>query len=389
MEGRDPRVGEVQQEEHSGSPFGTLVMEGLLVVGLIKPLSTGRAQSQCLGLKISFWICSLVLLAGVAACGSSPTPTSTEQPATLAPERPTTGSTEEPPTKTAQQPITETALDHPAAAFAMLPSESQGLMYVDIDAAMRRPGFQKDVEFQLSHFVSQGEVPLAEEILRSIGTRSLTLASPYSGSSWAGVLNGDFARVQAALRLAAESGVGLSGSMIEIHKEVEIFALTRTRDSGYKSQVYLAVPNPDILAVSPNLDAVREMIDRQQEGLSLPQPLTMILQEWGLPDYLIGFWRKGSGEDAQSNPMGAAVFNGVHANLADGAATTLRFLMQFDNAEQAATANAWLRDQTDPRWRSVGLGEGVQIDQWQQKGATVYAEVTVPDEDVLELVTPN
>ena len=263
------------------------------------------------------------------------------------------------------------------------------LMFVDIETVTQRPAFQEDVEFQLSHFVSMEEVGLAEELLRSIGTHAIALSSPYSGSGWACVLKGDFTRVQGALRQAAESGTGLSTTITETHQQVEIFALIRHHSSGYESQIYLAMPDQQTLAVSPDLNTVRVMIEQRQAGLSLPQPMAVMLQDWGFPDYLQVFEAENFSSDDQSTPIDALRLYGVHLTLADDATTTLRFLQQFEDATEATAAKAWLQEQSEPHLQRVGLGRGVQIDQWRVKGPTVYAEVTVPDEDVLDLITPE
>ena len=175
-----------------------------------------------MSVKVAFWLYLLILLAGTAACGDGHAGTPTELSATETPERPTTTPTEQPHTETPQTPISEIPLDHPAAPLALLPVDASSFTFVDIESVGQRPAFQDGVEFQLSHFVSGDEIPFAEELLRSIGARSLALSSPYDRFEWACVLRGDFAQVQSALRQAAESGVGLFVSIIETHRQVEI-----------------------------------------------------------------------------------------------------------------------------------------------------------------------
>ncbi len=338
-------------------------------------------------MKIALWLCLLFLMAGVGACGDGPTATPTEQPANETPERPTATPTEQPPAET-PPPVAETPLDHPLAPLAMLPADTKVHIFVDLETVTQRPAFRDDVEFQLSHFVDGDEIPLAEDLLRSIGADAIALSSLYTRFGWACVLRGDLTRVQGVLRQAAESGAGLSASIIETHRKVEIFALVRERARS-KSEVYLAVLDQETLAASPDLDAVREMIDRRQDGLILPQPLAMMILDWGLPDYLAVHKTENGSGDAQSSPIDAVKIYAVHATLAEDATTTLRFLNYFDDEEQAATAADWLGEQEEPYLRNVGYGIGAQIDKWRAKGPTVYAEVTVPDKDALELITPN
>ena len=247
---------------------------------------TGSLDTRSLiwgmSVKVAFWLYLLILLAGTAACGGGHAGTPTELSATETPERPTATPTEQPHTETPQTPISEIPLDHPAAPLALLPVDASSFTFVDIESVGQRPAFQEDVEFQLSHFVSGDEIPFAEELLRSIGASSLALSSLDDRFEWACVLRGDFAQVQSALRQAAESGVGLSVSIIETHLQVAIFALVRERASS-ESEVYLTVLDEQTLAVSPDLDAMREIINRLQDSLSLPEPLAMMLQDWGLP----------------------------------------------------------------------------------------------------------
>ena len=162
-----------------------------------------------MSVKVAFWLYLLILLAGTAACGDGHAGTPTELSATETPERPTTTTTptEQPHTETPQTPISEIPLDHPAAPLALLPVDASSFTFVDIESVGQRLAFQDDVEFQLSHFVSGDEIPFAEELLRSIGARSLALSSSHDRFEWACVLRGDFAQVQSVLRQAAESGL--------------------------------------------------------------------------------------------------------------------------------------------------------------------------------------
>ena len=219
------------------------------------------------------------------------------------------------------------------------------------------------VEFQLEHFVSQEELPLAEELLLAVGTRGLTLAAPNSRGDWAVILLGDFSRVEDALRLGAESGAGLSTQVVDTHQGVDIFALVRRRSSGRESEIYLAALNSETLAASPDLPQVREMISRQQGILELPQALAVMVEDWGLSDFLqvIDVGAFGAGSGGEETPLDKQRFFGFHAQLADDSMTTLRALHQFDDEEQAAAAAAWLQEQTEPRWRNIGWGASAMV----------------------------
>ena len=272
----------------------------------------------------------------------------------------------------------------------MLPAGASQFIFVDIEAAMERSAFRESVEFQLGHFVNLNEIPLAEELLRSIGVSAMALGDFYTGSEWACILRGDFALVQGALRLAAaaESVGGLSASMIDAHRNVEIFSLVRkTRRS--EIQVYLAVPDRKTLAASQDLELVKEIINRQRDGLSLPQSFVAILEEWGRPDYLDAL-RLGSDPNLTlPGPLSAAKYYAFHATLGENATTTMRALQQFNDDDEAAAAAAWLGEQEDAFWRRIGYGNGAEIDQWRAKGQSVYAEAKVADEDMLDLIQPN
>ena len=151
------------------------------------------------------------------------------------------------------------------------------------------------------------------------------------------------------------------------------------------------MPSQETLATSPDLEAVREMIDRQIDGGDLPQPLAVMVEDWGLSDFLqaIVLEDYGGGINVQESPINAARFYAFHATLGEDSATTLRALQQYDDEEQAAAAVAWLNEQPKPHWRDIGWGGSATIDQWRSNGSTVYGEATVPDEYVPALVQGN
>ena len=272
----------------------------------------------------------------------------------------------------------------------MLPAGASQFIFVDIEAAMQRSAFRESVEFQLGHFVNLDEIPLAEELLRSIGVSAMALGDFYTGSEWACILSGDFALVQGALRLAAavDSGAGLSAGMIDAHRDVEIFSLVRkTRRS--EIQVYLAILDRNMLAASQDLELVKEIIDRHRDGLSLPQSFAAMLEEWGHPDYLDALRLGSDPNQTLPGPLGAAKYYAFHAKLEENANTTMRALQQFSDDDQAAIAAAWLGEQEDAFWRRIGYGNGARIDQWRAKGQSVYGEANVTDEDFLALIQPN
>ena len=111
---------------------------------------------------------------------------------------------------------------------------------------------------------------------------------------------------------------------------------------------------------------------------------------WRTGGYPIS-WRPSPSEgfDEQGRPIDVSRIFALHAELADGSTTTFRALQQFDNAEQAAAAAAWLNEQDEPRWRSIGWGSSATIDEWRHRGATVYGEVVLPDEELPGLVQGN
>ena len=89
-----------------------------------------------------------------------------------------------------------------------------------------------------------------------------------------------------ALMAAAQSGAGLSVDLAESHRDVPIYGLTRKRDSGDETEIYLAVPTGEFLVASPGLEPVREAIDRHIDGGDLPEGLATMVSDWGLGDYL-------------------------------------------------------------------------------------------------------
>lgn len=291
-----------------------------------------------------------------------------------------------PPTEAPQLNLVEIPPDHPAAQLALLP-DSMMYAYINLETVWRRPDLQEHVEFQLAHFVSLDELPFAEELLVSVGADVLLLSSPFRTYEWAIVLQGDFTRLAEVLRTSAESGVGLSIDVIDTHREIDIFALVRTKSSGRQSEIYLTLMDSEALAASADHDAVREMIDRHIDGGRLPEDLAILVEDWGLSDFLEAFPMEGS--VSEDRPTDAAWVFAFHAELSDGSTTTLRALQQYDDEEQAAAAVAWLNEQPEPHWRNIGWGGSAPIDQWRRKGSTVYGEAVVPDEDMPALVQGN
>ena len=317
---------------------------------------------------------------GVAA-GPSPTATT---PSTVAPTA--APPTEVPRTESPPLPTVDVPAGHPAAVLALLP-DSSIYTYINLETVSQRPDLMEHVEFQLAHFVSQDELPFAEELLVSVGAEELLVSFLFRTYQWAMVLLGDFARLSDALRTSAEPGGGLSVSIIDTYREVEIYVLVRTRSSGYESEIYLTVLDSETLAASPDADAIREMIDRHNDGGQLPKGLAAMVENWGLSDFLEAFPREGF--DEQGRPIDVSRIFAFHAELADGSTTTFRALQQFDDAEQAAAAAAWLNEQDEPGWRSIGWGSSATIDEWRHRGATVYGEVVLPDEELPGLMQGN
>ena len=313
-----------------------------------------------------------------------------ESPAATRPGPAATEIPERPAATPAEQPATDFTSNDPASLLAMLPAGASAFIFVDIEAAMERSAFRESVEFQLGHFVNLDEIPLAEELLRSIGVSAMALGDFYTGSEWACILSGDFALVQGALRLAAsvDSVGGLSADMIDAHRDVEIFSLVRNT-SRSEIQVYLAILDRNTLAASQDLEQVKEIIDRHRDGLSLPQSFVAILEEWGRPDYLDALRLGSDPNQTLPGPLGAAKYYAFHAKLGENANTTMRVLQQFSDDDQAVAAAAWLGEQEDAFWRRIGYGNGAEIDQWRAEGQSVYAEAEVADEDVLGLTQPN
>ena len=283
--------------------------------------------------------------------------------------------------------MVEVSPDHPAALLSLLP-DSGMYAYINLETVSKRPDLEEHVEFHLSHFVSFDEVPFAEELLVSIGADALVLSNPFQFHGWAMVLAGDFARLAEVLSAAAQGGGGLSVSVVDSHREIDIYSLLRTRASGYQTEIYLAVVDSETLAASPDPDAVRDVVDRDIDGGQLPKGMAAMVGAWGLSDFFEAFPIQGAG--GQGRPTDAATVNAFQAELAEGSSSVFRAFRQFDDEEQAAAAAAWLNEQDEPRYREIGWGDSVAIDdQWQVGGKTVYGEVTVSDEDLPYLVQGN
>ena len=217
------------------------------------------------------WPLAMALVVFAVACGSDVRPT--ESPPTGIPASPTTGAptteaTATPtavPTERPPLPTVDVPAGHPAAVLALLP-DSELYAYINLKTVSQRSDLMEHVEFQLSHFVSLDELPFAEELLVSVGADALLLSTPFRTYQWAIVLLGDFTRLSDALRTSAESGGGLSVSIIDTHREIDIYALVRTKSTGRQSEIYLTVLDPETLAASPDADSAREIIDRHIDG---------------------------------------------------------------------------------------------------------------------------
>ena len=386
-------------------------------------------------MKLVPWLLWMALLAAIAACGPSATPTTppptpiqqqptiapitpppneTQQQPTVAPATPrppataaptatvaSTTTEEPPPTATPPPaapaepprldslplPIVEIPLTHPAALLAVLPAGTTQFMFANIETVLERPVFEEIFEYGLMDFVDDEKSP-SEELLRSSAVNALILGHDRE-FEWSCILSGDFMLMQNALELATTMpNANPFTELVEERRGIRIFGVFL--DDGYHplDELYLAMPNRDTLVLTKDLDRMREMVERRLDGGSLPEPLAVMLEDWGLPDYLFVSLQE-SGSDSQDRPTAASRLYAFHATLSEGETTTLRGLRQFDDEEQAAIAVTWLQEQTNPRFRRLGWGDYVSIDEWRQKGSTVYAEVTVPDEDLPNLVQGN
>ena len=282
--------------------------------------------------------------------------------------------------------MVEVPEDHPAAALSVMP-DSELYVYIDLDAVSQRPGLQEHVEFQLGHFVSLDELPLAEELLASIAASALILSFPIYRFDWAILLKGDFTRLADALRVSAESGGGLSVSLVDTHRDIDIYTLVRTKSSGYQSEIYLAVLDAGSLAASPDPDALRDVMERHLDGGQLPKELVAMVEDWGLGVFLEAFLVEAIGP--QESPLAEATVFAFRADLTDGPYSTLRELRQFESEEQAAAAAAWLNEQAEPFWQEIGWADSVSIEEWLHHGATAYAEAIIPDEELPYIVQGN
>ena len=279
--------------------------------------------------------------------------------------------------------MVEVSPDHPAALLSLLP-DSEMYAYISLDAVAGRPDLEEHVEFQLGHFVSLDELPLAEKLLVSIGADALVLSYPFQFHGWAIILAGDFTRLAEALTMSARAGTGLSVSVVDSHRDIDIYSLLRTKASGYETEIYLAVVDSETLAASPDPDAVRNVVDRHNDGGQLPEGLGALVEDWGLGDFLEAFAIVGT--SGQGRPTDSALVYAFHAELGAESTTTFRSLQQFGDETEAAAAAAWLNEQDERRYREIGWGDSVAIDgQWQVEGKTVYGEATVPDEDLPHL----
>ena len=282
--------------------------------------------------------------------------------------------------------MVEVSPEHPAAALSLLP-DSMMYAYINLETVSQRPDLQEHVEFQLSHFVTLDEVPFAEELLTSIGADALLLSTPFRTLEWAIVLVGDLSRLEDALRMSAEAGGGLSVSVVDTHRDIDIYALLRTKSSGRESEIYLTVLDSDSVAASPDLDTVQEIIQRHIGSGRLPEGLAGMVNAWSLGDFLMAF--PNESYDNQSEPIKARRIYAFQAELMDGSSSVFRALQRYDDEEQAAAAAAWLQEQTEKRFFRIGWGDSVPIVGWQQDGRTLIAEATVADEDLPHLVQGN
>ena len=282
--------------------------------------------------------------------------------------------------------MVEVSPEHPAAALSLLP-DSMMYAYINLETVSQRPDLQEHVEFQLSHFVTLDEVPFAEELLVSVGADALLLSTPFLTYGWAIILVGDLTGVANALAMSSESGGGLSVSVVDTHRDIDIYALLRTKSSGRESEIYLTVLDSDSVAASPDLDTVQEIIQRHIGSGRLPEGLAEMVGDRGLGDFLMAF--PNESYDNQGEPIKARRIYAFQAELMDGSSSVFRALQRYDDGEQAAAAATWLQEQTEKRFFRIGWGDSVSIDRWQQDGRTLFAEATVADEDLPHLVQGN
>ena len=317
-------------------------------------------------------------------------PTATTPSATSTP-RPKGGPSAPLPTEVPLLGSVQIPLDHPSAPLAVLPVNSLIYTHIEMESVASRPDLQEHVEFQLAHFVSEDQLPLAKEVLAGSAVRTLTLSRPHERYEWACILRGDMALIASALLSASDSGDGLSVSVIETFAGTDIYALVRTRSSGRQSEIYMAVLDEETLAASPDYPALFDIVARSREPLQLPHALSLLVQEWGTGDFLqvlnIAFF--GLGATAQGTPLDRQRLFTFQATLAEDSTTVVRAIQQYDDEVHANEAANWLAQQDEPRWRNIGWGSSAMVDLWRQKGATVYGEVTVPDADVPGLVQGN
>ena len=83
------------------------------------------------------------------------------------------------------------------------------------------------------------------------------------------------------------------------------------------------------------------MIDRQIDGGDLPQPLAVMVEDWGLSDILqaIVLEDYGGGINVQESPINAARFYAFHATLGEDSTTTLRALQQYVDEETGSSSS--------------------------------------------------
>ena len=283
-----------------------------------------------------------------------------------------------------QQPAVEIPPDHPAALLAMLPSDAAQFVFANIETAMERPVFREELEYGLEEFVDDEKSPGAE-LFRASGVTAMVLGYNLD-YDWYCILRGDFTLMQEALKLATTiSGDNPSTELIEEHQGVEIFGVFLERSYAQRDVLYLAMPYQDTLVLTKEFEPMKEMVGRRLDGGSLPQPLAVMLDDWGLPDYIHAYDTAAVG-GGQSTPLDATKFYAAHVTLEENEDTTLRLLYQFDSDDQASEAAAWLQEQTEPRFRTIGYNKRMQHSQWTQKGPTVHAHITAPDEDALDLI---